>query len=185
MNHAESDKYFIALIPPSPIADQAQEWKEYFRSAYHSKSALNSPPHITLHMPFLWPKKKAPSLIEKLNTFFVERKPLETELDSFGHFGTRVIYVHVIPSPLLSLLQHDLHQYCKRQLNLYHADYKDFKFHPHLTLAFRDLKKEMFQTAWKEFQLKTYRASFWVNQAHLLKHSGKSWEIDQVFNFSE
>ena len=49
----KADKlYFIAIVPPSPIYEEAFEQKVYFKTKYNSKASLNSPPHITLHMPF-------------------------------------------------------------------------------------------------------------------------------------
>ena len=54
IKHEKRKQYFVALIPPSPVYEEAQALKEYFREKYNSKAALNSPPHITLHMPFFW-----------------------------------------------------------------------------------------------------------------------------------
>ena len=61
--------YFLAIIPPSPFYDEALRLKHYFKDEYNSKASLNSPPHITLHMPFEWKEKKEEMLIEKLNLF--------------------------------------------------------------------------------------------------------------------
>ena len=55
---AKQKLYFIAIVPPSPIYDEALEQKEYFKAKYNSKASLNSPPHITLHMPFRWSEKE-------------------------------------------------------------------------------------------------------------------------------
>ena len=71
--------YFIAIIPPSPIFEQASELKNHFMQQYQSKAALNSPPHITLHMPFEWKEKKEEELALNLNLFsknkFTKRFP--------------------------------------------------------------------------------------------------------------
>ena len=72
-------KYFIALVPPSPVFEQAQQWKEYFKVEFNSKAALNSPPHITLHMPFEWKTAKEELLMEKLATFAQSQKSFELE----------------------------------------------------------------------------------------------------------
>jgi 2'-5' RNA ligase len=81
----------------------------------------------------------------------------------------------------LEALHLNLHQYCKKNLNVFNANYKDKGFLPHLTLAFRDLKKPMFAKAWEEFEHKDYAGEFSVENFVLLKHNGKIWEIFQEF----
>ena len=68
--------YFIAIIPPSPVYEEALELKKYFKEQYGSKAALNSPPHITLHMPFLWNEEKEKKLTERLLVFSKKCDPL-------------------------------------------------------------------------------------------------------------
>ncbi|MBT1685305.1 2'-5' RNA ligase family protein [Dawidia soli] len=176
-------QYFIAIIPPPPVSDDALRLKHYFRDQYNSKASLNSPPHITLHMPFKWKEEKEGDLIEALEQFATGREALKIELINFNAFPPRVIFIEVEANPLLHALNKDLHRFCKRSLNLFNADYKDQPFHPHLTLAFRDLKKPMFAKAWEEFQQRTFTARFHVGGFFLLKHSGKIWEPFREFLF--
>jgi 2'-5' RNA ligase len=44
--------YFIALIPPEPFFSEVLGLKNEVKDRFNSKAALNSPPHVTLHMPF-------------------------------------------------------------------------------------------------------------------------------------
>ena len=64
-----ASRYFIAIIPPSPILEEVQEIKNYFKDKYESRAALNSPPHITLHMPFFWKIDEEDLLISLLTEF--------------------------------------------------------------------------------------------------------------------
>jgi 2'-5' RNA ligase len=176
-------QYFIAIIPPPPVSDDALRLKHYFRDQYNSKASLNSPPHITLHMPFKWKEEKEGDLLEALAQFATGREAFKVELINFKAFPPRVIFIDVEANPLLNALNKDLHRFCKRSLNLFNADYKDLPFHPHLTLAFRDLKKPMFAKAWEEFQQRTFSARFNVGSFVLLKHSGKIWEPFREFLF--
>ena len=70
-------QYFVALIPPSPVFEEALALKEYFKERYHSKAALNSPPHITLHMPFMWNEEKENKLVGKLQEFAGKYDPIK------------------------------------------------------------------------------------------------------------
>lgn len=175
--------YFIAVIPPSPVAEEVQALKEYFRYQYQSKAALKSPPHITLHMPFEWRTAKEEKLIHALGAFSSSRKQFAISVENFSCFEPRVIYLDIKPSEDLTLLHNELHRFCKINLNLFNARYRDLPFHPHLTLAFRDLKKEAFAKAWAEFRGKKYSADFLVDEITLLMHNGKYWKPIHEFHF--
>jgi 2'-5' RNA ligase len=155
--------------------------KTYFKDKYNSKASLNSPPHITLHMPFQWKEDKENILTEKLHDFAKLFLPFELELLNFNCFPPRVIYIDVVKSKLLEKLQQDLHRLCKKELNLFNANYKEHPFHPHVTLAFRDLRKQQFLMAWEEFRERKFERTFQVSAISLLKHDGMRWEIVSQF----
>jgi 2'-5' RNA ligase len=174
-------QYFVALIPPPPVLEEALALKEYFRDKYQSKAALNSPPHITLHMPFLWNEEKEKKLVTKLHAFARQCDPLKVCLDNFSSCPPRVIFLNVAESDFLDELQSKLHRFFKRELDIFNANYQDRPFHPHLTLAFRDLKKSQYHLAWQEFTKKEYKAEFMADKISLLKHNGKSWDVLKDF----
>lgn len=177
--------YFIAIIPVQPFYDQTLALKNYFKDQYNSRASLNSPPHITLHMPFEWKEKKEEMLIEKLTLFAKQHSSGELCLTDFNAFPPRVIYMDVVKNDWLENLQRELHRFCKIELNLFNANYKEHPFHPHLTLAFRDLKKEDFKKAWEEFKEKKFEGKFVVKEIVLLKHDGKIWESRSKFKLNE
>lgn len=177
----EEKLYFIAIVPPSPIYEETLEQKQYFKNKYNSKASLNSPPHITLHMPFRWIEEEEHNLTEHLRSFAAENRPVNIQLNNFSSFPPRVIFVKVESSQELESLQKNLHRYFKRQLNLFNANYKELPFQPHLTLAFRDLKKPNYVKAWEEFTEKSYQATFLAGKIALLKHTGSVWEVHQEF----
>ena len=174
-------QYFVAILPPSPVHEEAQALKEYFKEKYHSKAALNSPPHITLHMPFLWNEEKEKKLVTTLQTFANQYDPIKVCLDNFSSFPPRVIFINVAESDALHDLQKNLHRHFKRELDIFNANYQDRPYHPHLTLAFRDLRKAHYPEAWQEFSKKEYKAEFMADKIALLKHNGKSWDVMKEF----
>lgn len=181
----EEKLYFIAVIPPVPIYDHALEQKQYFKEHYNSKASLNSPPHITLHMPFKWRERDEEKLEQQLQEFSSNQKPVNIKLDNFSSFPPRVIFINVVMNPELENLQKSLQRYCKRSLNLFNSNYKELPFHPHLTVAFRDLKKPSFHRAWDEFKSKHFKAEFTANKLALLKHNGRVWRIHNEFNLHQ
>lgn len=167
--------YFIAIIPPAPIFEQAWILKHYFKDTYNSKASLNSPPHITLHMPFKWKETKEMKLISGLELFAEDHGSFAIQLENFNCFKPRVIYIDVIRSEPLNNLQRQLSKFCRTEFNLFNADHRDQPFHPHLTLAFRDLRKNMFLKAWEEFSVRKFEGNWPVNSFTLLKHDGSRW----------
>lgn len=185
MEQQRKSLYFIAVLPTSPILEEIDDLKHYFKDQYQSKASLNSPPHITLHMPFEWKEEKEARLINTLTAFSKNQTSLVLQLENFGCFEPRVIFINVIKNPLLDLLQKELHQVFKKELNLFNAQYRDLPFHPHVTLAFRDLKKAMFYKAWEEFREKKFEHKLKVDRINLLKHDGKVWQVHAEFLLKE
>ena len=180
----ERDRYFIAIIPPSPYVEQALEFKNYFKDRYQSKASLNSPPHITLHMPFEWTASDEDGLVEALQVFLSNTSSVKIDLDSFGCFAPRVIFIQIISTPELASLQHQLRQFCKQKLGLFNADYKDLPFHPHITLAFRDLKKPAFAEAWAVFKDKKFEGEFSADRICLMKYEERKWNVFKEFQLT-
>lgn len=182
---AGNARFFIALIPPAPLAQQAQALKEYCSQRYNSHAALRSPPHITLHMPFGWKEKNISRLTESLSSFAGNHKRFEVCLNGFACFAPRVIYIHVESSEALMSFEQSLLIHCRHSLNLLNSHYRDLPFHPHLTIAFRDLKKAAFQEAWLEFSQKQFAATFTATQFCLLRHDGQRWHPYQNFALAQ
>jgi 2'-5' RNA ligase len=182
--HEDNELYFIAIIPPNEINEQIENFKQYIFKTYGSRGSLKAPPHITLHMPFHWKRKKQAVLKEKLLQFSESINSCIIELKDFNCFEPKVIYVDVLANQHLTSAQSQLHKFCKTKLNLFNAQYKSLPFHPHITVAFRDLKKPMFYRAWEEFKMKKFSSSFVFNKLTLLKYDEEQWLIDQEFEMN-
>ncbi|MDQ3394503.1 MAG: 2'-5' RNA ligase family protein [Bacteroidota bacterium] len=175
--------YFIAIVVPPEIDKKIIGIKEYISLHYKSKAALNAPGHITLHMPFKWNDIKGPLLHEKLTKFSQRIDKFTLCLAGFKAFAPRVIFVDVEENESLQNLQKQLLRFSKTELNLFNGNYKEGPFHPHVTVAFRDLKKNLFYPAFNEFKDKNFEDVFQVDHITLLKHNGKRWEIEKEFLF--
>lgn len=173
--------FFIAVVPPVELQTRVIRLKEEVRDKFGSKQALNSPPHITLHMPFKWKPKKIDLLIDSLAKVAGGYEPFEIQLRGFNAFPPRVIYIDVIPNDELRELQMQITSMARRQLGLDNADYKSRGFHPHMTIAFRDLKKAKFQAAWEYFANKEFEETFSVKCLSLLKHQAGRWSVYREF----
>lgn len=177
--------FFIALLPPQEIQDHVTEIKQYFAKHYNSRHALKSPPHVTLQPPFEWPPERLEVLRECLRDFAGEphRFSIPITLSGFGAFPPRVIYINVLKTPELLLVQKDLMARLEDNLGIVDPVSKRRPFAPHTTVAFKDLSKENFRKGWEEFKGRSLHFEFTAPQLTLLMHNGGRWEINSEFPF--
>lgn len=183
MNAKNTRLYFVALVPPSEIYDRVLALKEEVADKFHSKAALKSPPHITLHMPFRYNEQKEERIAGLLRAYAKSRQPLQIRQAGFGAFSPRVIYIQVEKTIALDELRTGLVRAMRRELKLLNADYRDHAFHPHMTIAFRDLKKSIFQSAWDYYKEQEFVEVWECDRMVLLKHNGSEWEAYRHFVF--
>jgi 2'-5' RNA ligase len=136
-------KYFLAIVPTGEIQESATSLKLLLKEQMNIKYALKSPAHITLKMPFSYNKAKEDYLIEKLRTFLSGKENFKIQVKGTGTFGKRVIFWKIEADSKLYELQETLKLFCKRELNLV-DELSDRNFHPHMTIAFKDVKERDF-----------------------------------------
>lgn len=169
--------YFIAIVIKRELQDEIIGFKEFVAREFGSKAALRSPPHITLHMPFRKRIKKEQMIISGLQKLSEGHNQFAINLNGFGCFKPRVIFVDVPLNDPLQTLQKSVVEFGRKVLKIDNANYKDKPFHPHITVAFRDLRKAKFATAWSYFREKGFEATYYVESVDLLRHNGKFWDV--------
>jgi 2'-5' RNA ligase len=174
--------YFIAIVAPAEINKQVLVWKKYMEQKYRCKVALKSPAHITLAPPFSMAADRENELANYLEEFAHSAKSFSIGLKDFDNFKPRVIFLHVEPGPSLLILKDQLDQYLLA-LKTFSFKKEDRPFHPHITIANRDLNKKDFTKAWAYFQNLSYEAQFVADGISLLRHNNKEWEIANTFDF--
>lgn len=171
-----STLYFIALLPDSIIQEEVTAYKQTAHARFGSGHALKSPPHVTLVPPFRT-ERTAFSAIQAVAD---EQVAFPVDLRNFDRFGHRVIFVDVVPRPDLLACQQRLTVFCANQFGI-PPDTRPF--HPHMTVAFKDLKRTAFPDAWAYFSTQVYERTFTANAFTLLAHTGQHWTIEQTFPF--
>ncbi len=177
-----TDLYFIALIPGREISDRVQAVKERMKAGYNAGHALRSPAHITLQMPFKRNSRMEAVIFEALEKFALKESPFSLEINGYGCFPPRVIFVRIIDHKEVKSLHARLKKVLKDELGFSQAEVMN-DVQPHMTVATRDLTKEAFREAWPEFKKEEFSGFFEVRSLFLLKHNGKSWDIFKEFPF--
>jgi 2'-5' RNA ligase len=175
------EKYFIALVPKGDIQAEATGIKSEMQRLFNLKYALKSPAHVTLKMPFSWNENKEDDLIHRLEGFFRNFSPFDLKLKGFDRFGMRVIFIKVLDSPPLFVLQKELSRFCKTKLNQI-TELSDFSYTPHMTISFKDIKKNRFQEYWDYIQSLHIQKSWRIEHVALLKKVEGKWKVIHEFD---
>jgi 2'-5' RNA ligase len=175
-------KYFIAIVPTGNVFDEIEALKKTISNKYNTKGTLLSPAHITLHMPFEFDENKEQKLIKYLSDFSFE-SCFDIELRNLDCFEPRVIFINVLKSDDLSVLQKRLTNQLKQNLQIFNQADDMRGFHPHITIAYRDLKKPVFYQIWDEYQNKSFEKTFTCQSFWLLKKEDKYWQLHHEFQF--
>ena len=167
--------FFIALLPDEAIQAEITRFKLYASRHFNSSRARGSPPHITRLPPFSWPEETLPRLEDSLSAFAAGEKGFSQALRHFDCFRPRVVFVDVVRNDALWGLQARLELRLRAELGLEQKN--AHPFHPHVTVAFKDLKRQAFEGAWAYFSAIEYERQFEATEICLLEHDGRQWQV--------
>lgn len=172
--------FFIALLPPPDIQREVTDFKNFIADGWHARHALKSPPHLTLVPPFEWPQGELAPLRSFLEKFARNEPAFMLSLDNFGAFAPRVVFVKPYPSEALDRMFKRLIAALKSELGF--EDPRNRRaYHPHMTIAHRDLAEEDFQAVWSHFRNESYVRRFPVRHISLLELRAGHWEVCAEF----
>lgn len=171
--------YFLALIPPGEVFEQINIIRQYVAAKYNCKQALKSPPHITIEPPFKYAKVKEDYLFDKLEQLnkSLPHKTIPIELMNYDIFPPRVIFIDVINNPILTETYQFVHSFVKNHLGIV-KDLPPRPFHPHITIAFRDVKEYLCTCIMEDIQMHfPIHIQFTVRKITMLRYNNNQWNI--------
>jgi len=168
------DLFFIALVIGGEPGSRITRLKQEMERDFNSRRALNSPPHITLVPPFKMEKDRMDSeLAPALFGFAGKWDPVDLQLDGFGAFKPRVIFVKPSASAELEQLYQELRVSLKAMFPEIRPS--EYPFHPHVTIAFRDLAADQFYKAWPLFRDRSFSELVHFQNVTVLRHVSGKW----------
>ena len=175
--------YFIAVVLPAELDKKVRKWKELMHEKYGCSVGLRSPAHITLVPPFWMDEEKEQQLIADVDMISSAVKPFTVAINNFSAFKPRTIFVDVRVDETLRSLKETVDTFFAT------AEYKvkidDRPFHPHITIATRDLHKKAFQDAWPIFENKKFKTEWEANGLSVLRHNRTNWEVIHTSMFKK
>jgi 2'-5' RNA ligase len=175
-NTTTHSMFFIAVICPPEIDKKIQAYKLWMRDRFGCTVALKSPSHITLIPPFWLHIEKEQRLIDRIHSFQSPIPPFTIHLQQFSHFSNRVIFAAVLENHPLERLRKAVEDHF---IQPFHEEIKpdDRPFHPHVTIANRDIKPGDFNKAWEHFKRLSLDEQFEANAISLLKLTPGKWNV--------
>lgn len=157
--------------------------KKWMHEKWGCKVGLKSPAHITLIPPF-WMDESLEEPLKKditgLSSYFI---PFEVITNNFSCFKPRTIFIEPVLTELLKTLKTQTDQFFKMHTE-YGAKVDTRPFHPHITIATRDLRKSAFAEAWPQLENQTFEHTFTADGISLLRHNGHTWDVVHIANFT-
>lgn len=178
----KQELYYIAVIPNEEVTTLIRKVKEELLQNYGLKHALKSPAHITLQRPFKRMPAEEPRLFQQLMQFAAQQEAFEIALSGYASFAPKVIYAAIADHEPVKELYDNLYT-CLLEAIGFEISELSTDFHPHMTVATRDVTETVFDKLWPQFKERSLSGTFTVDSIAVLKHNGKHWNVYKRFPF--
>ena len=171
----------IAIVLPEPLFSVVREQQHYIAENWKSMHALRTPPHITIIPPLALTPVEIIKLQEMAREIASKCNPFRLSVNEYGAFKPRVIFMKPDVPPGLSYLFKNWRDALLKTIPHVLEKYPDRPYHPHITLAHRDVDRQRFDEMWKYFKNKKIEMSIEINQCCILTHSKEGWQIETTY----
>lgn len=173
--------YLVCLVPPPSIVEDIDEIRTYISSAFKVYESLKRPAHITLYNPVKITSSQMEDRFFNALSSTIFQDAFIQVLYNFSSFPTHTFYLDVAQNEGIMFLQAQIKAALKTLKLLMEKD--NFKFTPHLTLAFKDVKPAVFEEIVKTFKDRKFKREFLVTGFSVYKHINKRWQPYREFLF--
>ncbi|HEX2532357.1 MAG TPA: 2'-5' RNA ligase family protein [Chitinophagaceae bacterium] len=168
--------YYLALVLPPDLNAPIQEYKLWMQDRFGCTVGLKSPAHITIIPPFKLQRPREAELLTDADALCRPLRPVEVRASGFASFGHRTLFAGVHPGKELAALKKSVEEGFV-DLNKYGIRRENRPFHPHITIANRDLPRSAFDEAWQYLKGQTFSATWTAEGLSTLRHNGRHWEV--------
>jgi 2'-5' RNA ligase len=175
--------YFIALVLPQHLNQKVLKYKNMMFEKYNCKVGLKSPAHITLVPPFWMEEEKEQQLIADTSLLSSRLHPFPILTNNFSAFKPRTIFIALAPNNELNEIK-NVTDNVFRNNPFYNIRIDTRPFHPHITIATRDLHKKSFHEIWPWFAEKKFLEEWMAEGISILRHNKKNWDVIYTSQFN-
>jgi 2'-5' RNA ligase len=168
--------YFVAIVLPEELNKEVRVFKDRMLAKWGCKVGLKSPAHITLIPPFWMDETLQTELLRDLDVLCSSLHPFPITTNNFAAFKPRTIFIQPVLHEGLKKLKRATDSFCKAHKQ-YGAKADNRPFHPHITIATRDLHKQAFAEAWLYFEQQKFEVVFDAKGLSVLRHNTQAWDV--------
>lgn len=168
--------YFVAIVLPTELNKKILKYKTMMADKFNCKAGLKSPAHITLVPPFWMEEEKAQQLIYDIDRLAAGFSVFTVSTHNFSAFKPRTIFLALRPNENLNQIKAAANDFFGGN-PFYGAKIDNRPFHPHITIATRDLYKKDFYEIWPWFAEKEFIEEWTATEISILRHNKKNWDV--------
>jgi 2'-5' RNA ligase len=168
--------YFIAIVLPPELDTEIKKYKAWMLEQFGCKVGSKSPAHITLVPPYWMDISLETSLLSDLYILAKDVEPFTITTLNFSSFKQRTLFIDVFVTTALKDVKSTTDSFFKERPQ-YKIKEEKRPYHPHITIATRDLSKKDFYEAWEHFKDTQFNKVFTASGLSLLRHNGMAWDV--------
>ena len=174
--------YFIAIVLPPNLNEEILSYKKLVLERFSCKVGLKSPAHITIVPPFWLEEDNEKQLLTDVELLSHNIAPFFIATNNFSAFKPRTIFIDVQKNESLNQVKKISDGFFKQKPG-YKIKIEHRPFHPHITIATRDLHKKTFYEAWQLFRDKEFKKEWMACGLSVLRHNKKNWDVIRTSAF--
>ena len=176
--------YFLAIVLPKDLNEKVLKYKHIMQQKYNCRVGLKSPAHITLVPPFWMEQNKEQHLLRDIDLISSRYSPFIIVTDNFSAFKLKTIFIALAPNKHLDEVKAATDNFFMN--NLFYSIKTDTRsFHPHITIATRDLFKKDFFEIWPWFESQKFFEEWKAEGIAVLRHNKKNWDVIHTSQFKQ
>lgn len=175
--------YFIAIVLPKELNEKILKYKNRMLEKYNCKVGLKSPAHITFVPPFWMEEEKEQELLQDIDGLSSQFSSFIICTNNFSFFKPGTIFIATVANKKLEEIKAATDSFLKD--SPYPVKMDTRSFHPHITIATRDLFKKDFYEAWPWFAEKKFVEEWKAEGISVLRHNKKNWDVIHTSQFKE
>lgn len=171
------DRFFVAVMADRALAGQIEAFRAWARETLGCRSGQRTPPHVTLVPPFVLPLGSLDGLEAALSAAALAGIPFIARVEGFDSFGERTLFARVVPGPDWDALRDRVYVAASDQGPelVTRFPHPRVPFHPHLTIANRDIPPGSARVALAELRARGLSAQMPVDHLALLRFEEGAW----------
>lgn len=176
--------YFIAIVLPPDLDEEILSYKKLVLERFDCKVGLKSPAHITIVPPFWMEEENERQLLADVELLSHSIFPFCIATNNFSAFKPRTIFIDVQKNEPLNQVKKISDEFFKQRPG-YKIKMENRPFHPHITIATRDLYKKTFNEAWQLFGDKKFKKEWAASGLSVLRHNKRNWDVIHTSAFHQ